>query len=147
LLQNVMLCNKKKKEKDNPTLKGTKMMPDILLGLFPLFIDFFFLLGLKGWFLCSWFILIWFPSTSQKVPQVSNAFPKMFPIAPHFYPVHFGWSWTFVHIQYNKDGPKESTFVLLFWQYLMFQNKIGNEPIKVAPSQKKKKKKKLWVHL
>jgi hypothetical protein len=45
-----MLCfaTRRKKEKDNPTLKGTKMMPDILLGLFPLFIDFFFLLGLKG---------------------------------------------------------------------------------------------------
>ncbi len=39
--------------------------------------------------ICSDWVLNWFPSSLQ-------AFPKMFPIAPHFYPIYFGKSWSLV---------------------------------------------------
>jgi len=42
---------------------------------------------------------------SYEVPPV---FLKMFPLAPHFYPIYFDQSQTFMYIG-CKGGPKEST--------------------------------------
>jgi len=170
-----MLYKKKKKKRDNPTIKGTNMMmPDIfLVKVRATFVHLILqrqyktLIRLKYEqrdtikindvymnplhdFLCSRSILIWFPSTSQKVPQVSNAFPQNVPNSTTLF-IPFTFAEVELSYIYNiiiKMGQRKAPFVLLFWECLMFQNKIGNGPIKVAPSPppKKKKKKTLWGH-
>jgi hypothetical protein len=69
------------------------------LGLWGLWLNMW-LNKFKQWFwgggvyfslclMCSHYILIKFPVSSQKVPNF-NIFPKTFPIAPQFYPICFG---------------------------------------------------------
>ncbi len=64
-------------------------------------------------------VLIMFHMCSHDIPQVLNVFPKTFPIAPHFYPV---W---------------QSKEVLLLGS-AQCSKKIGDRPINIAPSKKRK---------
>jgi hypothetical protein len=88
------------------------------------------------------FFFFWggFWRSHQCVPiNFSNVFPKMFPIAAHFYTTCLARIWTFIYLN-HKGGPNG---MLLCWGVPnVLGKKRGYGPIKVAPS---KTKTKLWI--
>jgi len=86
-----------------------------------------------------------FPRCSQKVPKFQDAFPKMLPIAPRFYPIWFAQSSTPLYITYNpgvhicfyfaRGGSKK---VLPLGGVLKVPKQIADGPMNMARSGKKK---------
>jgi hypothetical protein len=58
-------------------------------------------------FFGSFFFVMCSHPSSQMHAQIPNLLPKMLLLAPHFYPICFGQSWTFMYINYR------GTFVVL----------------------------------
>jgi hypothetical protein len=74
--------------------------------------------------------------------QVFNVFPKMFPIAPHFYVVCFGQDWTFVYINDNGGG-ECSMFQIVFWWWV---NQCDSLPKRQNVRKKERQKRKNFDH-
>jgi hypothetical protein len=82
---------------------------------------------------------------SIRLPKFPSFSPKMFPIAPQFYPIWFAQSPTLMYINW-KGTLNSGTFVsilhlgsreLLLLRSAQCSKKFGHGPINVAPSPKK----------
>ncbi len=83
-----------------------------------------------------------FPSCSQRVPQVLIICPKMFPIAPHFYSIHFAQSCLFNYIKGpNVKHPHLSIENSILGSLQSFNFLLWWVSIKMTHCKKKKKKK------
>jgi hypothetical protein len=87
--------------------------------------------GARGVFCFSFFVPNVFPTCSQNVPKCfPNVFPKMFPIAPQFYPIRDAQSSTHLNINYYPGvricfcfatwGPKRC----FYWGHAQCSQKI-----------------------